>query len=105
MLDKQEQKDQIQQAKTELKIAKYSKDYDSTLIIRWIFGILAGIFFGLFCLEIIALVLFDKEPGVYLTGGVILASLAYVAGWCSSAVTSHFTKKAQEASNGQNKGV
>lgn len=100
-MDMKEQKEQIQQAKAERKVAKYSKDYDATLLIHWIFGILAGLFLGLFALEAFAIFYLKKEPGIYLTGGVILASLAYVAGWASNAVTSHFTKRATEqAQNG-----
>lgn len=91
-----DQKEQIQQAKADRKVAKYSKDYDATLIINWIFGILAGIVLGVFIMEGISISVLDKEPGVYLTAAVILALLAYFAGWASHAVTAHFTKKAVE---------
>ena len=94
-------KEKIEQAKAEQAIQKFSRDYDSTMIIRWIFGILALIWLSLTILEGFAIVKLKKEPGVYLTGGVILAVLAYVAGYASCVVQSHFQKKATEQAKEQ----
>ena len=91
-----EQKDQIQQAKTERKIAKWSKDHDASRIINWIFGIFGGLLIFVFLLEGYSIGFLKKEPGTYVTQAFLLAIVAYFAGYASSVVQSHFLKKAQE---------
>ena len=90
------QKEQIQQAKAERKIAKYSSDYDMSVVIKCVFGIFGGFIFFLCILECVAIFILKKEPGVYITPGLILALFAYIAGWASAIVTYFFMKKAQE---------
>ena len=94
------QKEQIQQAKTDRKIAKYSADYDMSVVIKAVFGIFGGFIMFLCILEGIAVFWLRKEPGVYISSGLILALFAYVAGWASAIVTYFFMKKAQEKQNG-----
>ena len=91
---------EVKQAKEEAKnakqIAKYSKDYDASRIINWIFGIFGGILLLVFVLESISIIVLKKEAGTYVTDALILAVIAYFAGYASSVVQSHFLKKAQE---------
>lgn len=100
-MENKEQKEQIQQAKADRKIAKYSSDYDMSVIIKFVFAILGGLISLLAILEAIAVFFFKKEPGVYLSEAIVLAVLAYFAGWGSAIVTYFFMKKAQaQAENG-----
>lgn len=96
------QKEQIQQAKVDRKIAKYSSDYDMSVVIKCVFSIFGGLIFIIGILEAIAIFLLRKEPGLYLSDGLVLALFAYVAGWASAIVTYFFMKKAKEeaAKNG-----
>ena len=95
-MNNKEQKEQIQQAKVAQKIAKYSADYDMSVVIKCVFAIFGGLILGLLILEGVGVFVFDKEPGVYLAAGLILALFAYVAGWASAIVTYFFMKKAKE---------
>ena len=96
-----DQKEQIQQAKTERKIAKYSSDYDMSVVIKFVFAILGGLILIVAALEAVAVFFFKKAPGLYLSEAIILALLAYLAGWASAIVTYFFMKKArEEAKNG-----
>ena len=90
------QKERIQQAKADRKIAKYSSEYDMSVVIKSVFGTFGGFIFFLCILEGIAVLILKKEPGVYITPGLILALFAYIAGWASAIVTYFFMKKAQE---------
>ena len=96
-----DRKEQIQQAKAERKIAKYSSDYDMSVVIKCVFAIFGGLILILGILEAICIFMLKKEPGIYLVPGLILALFAYVAGWASAIVTYFFMKKArEEAKNG-----
>lgn len=94
------QKEQIQQAKTDRKIAKYSSDYDMSVVIKCVFAIFGGLILGIIALELVCILILKKEPGTFLSDGLILALFAYVAGWASAIVTYFFMKKAQEKSVG-----
>ena len=59
-MNDREHKEQIKQAKVDQKIAKYSKDYDTTLIIRFIFGIFGGLLLLVFILEGFSVGVFEK---------------------------------------------
>ena len=98
------QQEQIEQAKVERKIAKWSKDHDASRIISWVFGIFGGLLVLVFVLEAYSIGVLKKEPGTYVTQAFLLAIVAYFAGYASSVVQSHFLKKAQEESNAQNGG-
>ena len=97
-------KEQIQQAKVDRKIAKYSSDYDMSVVIKCVFAIFGGLILSLVALEAICILILKKEPGTFLSDGLILALFAYVAGWGSAIVTYFFMKKAQEKSGQQNGG-
>ena len=89
------QKEQVQQAKAERKIAKYSSDYDMSIVIKCIFGIFGGTMLCQFIMEGAAVFIFKKEPGVYINANSISVYVAYLAGWASAVVTFFFVKKAQ----------
>lgn len=91
------QKAQIEQAKAERKIAKYSSDYDMSVVIKLVFICFGGFILILGILETVCIFVLKKEPGVYLGPGLILALFAYMAGWASAIVTYFFMKKSQEA--------
>lgn len=91
-----EQKELIQQAKTERKIAKYSSEYDMTVVVKAVFATFGGLMVILGILEAIAILVLKKEPGVYLANGLVLALFAYVAGWASAIITFFFTRRNQQ---------
>ena len=95
-MDNKEQQAQIQQAKVDRKIAKYSSDYDMSVVIKCVFATFGGLMLILGILEAISIIWLKKEPGVYLATGLVLALFAYVAGWGSAIVTYFFMKKAKE---------
>ena len=50
-LIEKEHQTQVSEAKAAQKIAKYSTDYDKTIVIRWIFGLFGFMMFGMMFLE------------------------------------------------------
>lgn len=98
-----EHKEMIQKAKAERKIAKYSSEYDMSIVIKAVFSTFGGLMLILGILEGICILYLRKEPGVYLVPGLVLALFAYIAGWASAIVTYFFMKKSQEKQNEQNK--
>ena len=103
-MDNKEQQAQIQQAKADRKIAKYSSDYDMSVVIKCVFASFGGLMLILGILEAICILVLGKEPGIYLVPGLILALFAYIAGWASAIVTYFFMKKAQQNSTQQTNG-
>ena len=89
-------KAQIQQAKVDRKIAKYSQDYDMSVVIKSVLGTFALLMVLVMILELVAVVALGKEPGVYFKEAMIVGLFAYLAGWISAMVTFYFTKKGLE---------
>ena len=95
----------VKKAKSEAKvahqIAKYSTDYDMTLVIKFVFGSLALCMVGLFVLEVVGQTIFKIQGktasgAIYLTPELIHSLVGYISGYASAIVTFLFGKKLAE---------
>ena len=96
---------ELKKAKEEFKIAKhiakYSTDYDMTVVIKFVFLTFGGFIFALTILEILGrFVLKIQSPsGIYLTGEITHSLFGYIGGWTQAIVTFLFGKKLAEKLN------
>ncbi|MXV76396.1 hypothetical protein F4Z99_19255 [Candidatus Poribacteria bacterium] len=82
---------EMEKAKIEIKkakgIAKYSVDYDMTIVIRYSFLILGMFLFYLFVLEICTRFILDEKNEGYLTPEIIHTIFGFIGGVVTTIVT------------------
>ena len=76
-------------------IAKYSRDYDLTWFIRFMFVMAFSFFVGLFVLEVLT-----AEKGLYLSSEIIHTILGGVIGTGMTQIANHITSKSMQNGNG-----
>ena len=88
-------KTDIQEAKA---LQKYSTDYDQTLVIRYVFTLLAVFMFALIFLEIMQQRFADADATHrgYLTPEIVHTIFGFIGGAMTVIVNSFFTKKLAE---------
>ena len=91
-----------QEAKAAKVVAKYSQDYDKTIVIRWIFASFCGMMIAIILLELYTLIFDDGEAPAYLTPEIIHTIFGFIGGWASSVVVNFFAENAAKKLNSIN---
>ena len=88
-----------QEAKVAKVAAKYSRDYEKTIVIRWIFASFCGMMAAIILLEFYTLIVEDGESPSYLTPEIIHTIFGFIGGWASSVVVNFFAENAAKKLN------
>lgn len=82
--------------KREADIAKYSRDYDMSMVIKWAFLLFGTLMVGLMVMEGFNRWMMGNTENIYLTPEIIHTIFGFIGGWCSSVVMYFFAKKLGE---------
>lgn len=85
-----------QEKQREAEIAKYSRDYDMSMVIKWSFALFTILTIGLMLMEAYNRWVIDNSESEYLTPEIIHTVFGFIGGWCSSVVMYFFAKKMQQ---------
>ncbi len=89
-------KDEMKRAK---EIAKFSRDWDMSMVIKWSFTLFAILVSSLFFMEAVERFRYQTEEQRYLTPEIVHTIFGFIGGWCSAIVMYFFAKKLGEQQN------